>query len=74
MVTESALHVDRLWRGARLATMACAAIDDGLIACRDGRIVYAGPAADAPAFVADQVVDCEGRWVTPGLMRSSQKA
>ena len=68
MVTESALHVDRLWRGARLATMASVPSDDGLIACRDGRIVYAGPAADAPAFVADEVVDCEGRWITPGLI------
>ena len=68
MVTESALHVDRLWRSARLATMACVAIDDGVIACRDRRIVYAGPAVDAPAFVADEVVDCEGRWITPGLI------
>ena len=68
MVTESALHVDRLWRGARLATMASVPSDDGLIACRDGRIVYAGPAADAPAFVADEVFDCQGRWITPGLI------
>ena len=68
MVSESALHVDRLWRGARLATMACSAIDDGVIACRDGRIVYAGSAADAPAFVANEVVDCQGRWITPGLI------
>ena len=68
MVSESALHVDRLWRGARLATMACAAIDDGLIACRDGRIVYAGPAVDAPKFFAEEVIDCEGHWITPGLI------
>ncbi len=68
MVTESALQVDRLWRSARLATMASMPSDDGLIACRDGRIVYAGPAADAPAFVADEVADCEGRWITPGLI------
>ena len=68
MVTESALHVDRLWRGARLATMACVAIDDGVIASRDGRIVYAGPAVDAPTFVADEVIDCERRWITPGLI------
>ena len=68
MVTESALHVDRLWRSARLATMASAITDHGLIACRDGRIIYAGPAADAPAFVAGEVIDCEGRWITPGLI------
>ena len=68
MVTESALHVDRLWHSARLATMASVIIDHGLIACRDGLIVYAGPAADAPKFFAEEVVDCEGRWITPGLI------
>ena len=43
-------------------------IDKGLIAARGGRIVYAGPEADAPAFAAPDIVDCEGRWVTPGLV------
>jgi imidazolonepropionase len=44
------------------------AIDDGVIAARAGRIVYAGPRREAPAFEAAETVDCEGRWITPGLI------
>jgi imidazolonepropionase len=29
---------------------------------------YAGPAADAPSFQARETIDCEGRWITPGLI------
>lgn len=43
-------------------------VEDGVIACRDGQIVYAGPRADAPDLVAREVIDCEGRWITPGLI------
>lgn len=63
--------VDRLWRNTRLATLAGAdlgLVPDGLVASRDGRIVYAGPADAAPAFAAAEVIDCEGRWITPGLI------
>ncbi|GAA0299071.1 imidazolonepropionase [Sphingomonas oligophenolica] len=42
-------------------------IDDGAIACRDGRIAYAGPSAAAPQ-TADEIIDCGGRWITPGLI------
>jgi imidazolonepropionase len=65
---------DRLWRNARLATVAptqpgLGVVDDGLIACRDGLITYAGPARDAPAaFDAREIIDCGGRWITPGLI------
>ena len=65
---------DRLWRNARLATLApgqpgLGVIDDGLIACRDGLIIYAGAAAEAPgALDAPEIVDCRGRWITPGLI------
>jgi imidazolonepropionase len=64
---------DRVWRNARLATMAqgvpaLGRIDDGLIAAKDGIIVYAGPAAEAPDFATDDVTDCGGRWITPGLI------
>jgi imidazolonepropionase len=67
------MHCDRLWRNARLATLAPDApglgeIDDGVIAARDGRIVYAGPRAAAPHFDPAEVVGCEGRWITPGLI------
>ena len=40
-----------------------------MIAATDGRIVYAGPAADAPsALDAKQRTNCDGRWITPGLI------
>jgi imidazolonepropionase len=65
----------RLWRNARLATMAERAaglgiVEDGAIAARDGVIVYAGPEADMPAALSHRaaIVDCEGRWITPGLI------
>jgi len=41
---------------------------DGLVACQEGRIVYAGPAAKAPALEAKETVACDGRWITPGLI------
>jgi imidazolonepropionase len=35
----------------------------------DGRIVYAGASAEAQADLdAAEIVDCEGRWITPGLI------
>jgi imidazolonepropionase len=66
--------VDRIWHRCRLATLShrgpgLGLIDDGLIAARDGRIIYAGPAADVPsALDAKQRTDCGGRWITPGLI------
>lgn len=70
------MHTDTIWKNARLATMKGAAtgagdigaVDNGVIAAKDGRIVYAGPAADAPALDAREIVDCAGRWITPGLI------
>jgi imidazolonepropionase len=64
---------DRLWRNARLATLApglpgLGIVDDGLIASRDGTIVFAGDSRDAPALDAREIVDCERRWITPGLI------
>jgi imidazolonepropionase len=67
------LRSDQLWRNARLATMAperpgLGVVDDGLIASHCGRIVYAGSANDAPSFESENAIDCEGRWITPGLI------
>ncbi|HEY4169951.1 MAG TPA: imidazolonepropionase, partial [Reyranella sp.] len=64
------MKCDRVWRGARLATMAAGVgiVEKGVVASKDGRIVYAGAEADAPAFEATETVDCEGRWITPGLV------
>ena len=60
---------DTLWTDARLATVAddgLGLVEPGAVAAADGRIVYAGPAADAPR--ARVTVACEGRWITPGLI------
>jgi len=68
------MECDRIWRHARLATLAAGRpglgeVEDGVVAARDGRIVYAGPAREAPAGLdAPDITDCEGRWITPGLI------
>ncbi|WP_044559680.1 imidazolonepropionase [Azospirillum sp. B4] len=67
------MRCDKLWTNAHLATLAGAEpglgiVRDGVIAMRDGLIVYAGALADAPDFDAGVVVDCAGRWITPGLI------
>jgi imidazolonepropionase len=62
---------DSIWRNARLAMMTdpeMGQIDDGVIAETGGQILYAGPAAEAPQFDADEEWDVEGRWITPGLI------
>jgi imidazolonepropionase len=67
------MRCDRVWINARLATLApdregLGIIEDGVVASLDGRIAYAGPAADAPAFETAETIDLEGRWITPGLI------
>jgi imidazolonepropionase len=66
------MHVDRLWENARLATLAPGSglgeIENGVVTSLDGRIAYAGPATSAPKFDAAERIDCEGRWITPGLI------
>lgn len=62
-----------LLRNARLATMASdrqglGVIDNGAIAIEDRRIAYVGAESDFSATAGMQVVDCEGRWITPGLI------
>jgi imidazolonepropionase len=44
------------------------AVADGIVAARNGAILYAGPASDAPAFDPEDVIDCQGRWISPGLI------
>ncbi|TFF27267.1 imidazolonepropionase [Jiella endophytica] len=65
----------KLWRNARLATMrpdlpGLGVVDAGAVLARDGSIVFAGPEAELPSdLVGDaETVDCEGRWITPGLI------
>jgi imidazolonepropionase len=69
MISDPALTCDRMWRNARLATMTnVGVVEDGIVACKDGRIMYAGSRADAPQFRAAEILECAGRWITPGLI------
>ncbi len=68
---DTPLPCDTLWANARLATMRgddLGIVEDGVVAALEGRILYAGPAAEAPEFDADMEIDCAGRWITPGLI------
>jgi imidazolonepropionase len=66
--------VDRVWHRCRLATLSSrqaglGIIEDGLIAAKDGLIVYAGPRANVPTGLnAAERIDCAERWITPGLI------
>jgi len=68
------MHIDTLWTNARIATMAPAGrglgiIENGAIGVHDGRIAFVVTADDLPAsLVTRRHVDCEGRWITPGLI------
>ncbi|TWB33842.1 imidazolonepropionase [Nitrospirillum pindoramense] len=67
------MRCDKLWTNAHLATLVgtqsgLGIVRDGAVAVRDGMIAYAGALADAPDFDAGVVVDCAGRWITPGLV------
>jgi imidazolonepropionase len=64
----------RIWRNARLLTFDPArsgmgAVEKGAVAAEEGRIVFAGKEADAPGRLSEfEEIDCEGRWITPGLI------
>lgn len=65
---------DRLWIEANLATMtgpSLGIIEDGAVACADGRIAWVGREADLPAGrkrATDEVHRCGGAWLTPGFI------
>jgi imidazolonepropionase len=65
----------RVWRNARLATMAEGApglgiVERGAIAAHNASLIYVGPEAELPDAAREgaEIVDCEGRWITPGLV------
>jgi imidazolonepropionase len=65
------MRADRVFTNARLATMApdrpgLGVVERGVVAEVGGRILYAGAANQE--FDAAAVVDCAGRWITPGLI------
>ncbi|ACP22778.1 imidazolonepropionase (plasmid) [Sinorhizobium fredii NGR234] len=64
-----------LWRNVRLATLRedlgpLGIVEKGAVAVCGDRIVYAGAEGDLPSELssADQVIDCDGRWMTPALI------
>ncbi|WP_105386427.1 imidazolonepropionase [Neorhizobium alkalisoli] len=62
-----------LLRNARLATMSpthagLGVIEGGAILIEDGRIAYVGDERGVPVTDGIDVVDCGGRWITPGLI------
>src|SRR5271165_4946494 len=69
------IGAETIWLNARLATLAPDAaglgiVESGAVAARDGRIVFAGPQDDISAAwrARARIVDCGGRWITPGLI------
>jgi imidazolonepropionase len=59
------MQCDTVWTNCRLlVTAGQPVIANGMIAAKDGRIVYAGPAADFQG----ETIDLQGRLVTPGLI------
>ena len=65
-----------IWINVHLATMdeardsaSYGEIREAAIAVQDGKIAWLGAMADLPAdYVAEQVVDGQGAWLTPGLI------
>lgn len=58
---------------ARLATMApnrpgLGVVENGRAVIEGGRIVAVGEASEIAIPAGAEVIDCEGRWVTPGLI------
>ena len=73
-MAASPSNSNRVWTNARLATMVAdtgtpyGAIEDGVVVSRNGRIVFAGPSNEVSSVGTAEVIDCEGRWITPGLI------
>ncbi len=63
------IPADKLLRNARLATMTgdgLGVVEHGAVAAVGDTISYVGPDAEAPD--AAEITDCDGRWITPGLI------
>jgi imidazolonepropionase len=66
------MRFDRVWLNARLATLSnddLGIVESGAVASKNGRIAFAGPVQDLPTgWDAVERIDCQGRWITPGLV------
>jgi len=43
-------------------------VNNGAIACKQGRIIWQGPNTQATEFTADETIDAQGQVLTPGLI------
>src|SRR5687767_11793452 len=75
MVSATPPLPTKVFRNARLATLATGVsglgvVEDGAVAIQGERIAYVGPAADLPPALTQksEIVNCGGRWITPGLI------
>jgi imidazolonepropionase len=74
--TFSAREWDRVWIGANIATMVAGGepygeLTDAALAVKGERIAWLGPAAEAARKAAAEqipVENCQGLWMTPGLI------
>lgn len=71
----SSSNTTSIWRNARIATLdpklpGLGILEHGTIACRDGHIIYCGDDDQVPRelLVSSNIIDCERRWITPGLI------
>ncbi len=70
----SVVTISKVWRNARLATMdarlpGLGVIERGAVAAdMSGHIAYVGPEDGLPPHPHADAVDCEARWITPGLV------
>jgi len=73
---NTATDATRIWRNARLATMASTMpglglVEQGAVVARGETIAYAGPESEMPDGLRDaasDIIDCGGRLITPGLI------
>ncbi len=67
------MRFDKIWRGARIATLSPqrGGLGEiaGAVAAKDSRIVFVGPEIELPTGAdAVDIVNLDGRWITPGLI------
>jgi imidazolonepropionase len=72
---EESAKRTRIWRNARLATISpslpgLGVVEQGAVVANEGRIIFAGQDAELPAELkrGTEIIDCGGRWITPGLI------
>ena len=58
------------WQAVRARCQDFGIVEKGAVAARDGRIAFAGPESELPTalLAGAESIDCEGRWITPGLI------